>query len=155
MSSLDELYKAVLLDHYTHPRNRGTVEGGGSPVDLRNPSCGDTIRLTLRLDPEGRIADIRFLGQGCSISQASASIMTEAVKGKPGEEALRLAERFKAMLRGEAELTPEDGDLLALEGVRQFPVRVKCATLAWNALEKGLAEAKRAEAGEKETKAGE
>ncbi|MBX5464384.1 MAG: SUF system NifU family Fe-S cluster assembly protein [Clostridia bacterium] len=147
MSSLDELYKAVLLDHYTHPRNRGVVEGGGPAVDLRNPSCGDTIRLSLRLDEAGRIAEVRFLGQGCSISQASASIMTESVKGKPAAEALALAGRFKAMLRGEAELTPEDGDLLALEGVRQFPVRVKCATLAWNALEKAVAAAQ-GEAGE-------
>ncbi|MDI3298640.1 MAG: SUF system NifU family Fe-S cluster assembly protein [Bacillota bacterium] len=141
MSSLDELYRAVLLDHYTRPRNRGVVEGDGSAVDLRNPSCGDTIHLTLRLDEAGRIAEVRFLGQGCSISQASASIMTEAVKGKPAAEAVALAERFKAMLRGEAELAPEDGDLAALEGVRQFPVRVKCATLAWNALEKALATA--------------
>ncbi|CAB1128936.1 iron-sulfur cluster assembly sulfur-transfer protein [Zn(2+)-dependent] [Candidatus Hydrogenisulfobacillus filiaventi] len=134
--SLDELYREIILDHNQQPRNRGRLEHPTATVGLFNPTCGDQIRLDLLVE-DGRVKDIRFDGQGCSISMASASMMTEAVKGKPVEEALALARGFKAFLRGEPPGVAL-GDLEVLGGVTQFPSRVKCATLAHNALEKGL-----------------
>ncbi len=134
---LEELYREVILDHYRRPRNRGCVDGDGAvAVELQNPTCGDEIRVSARMD-EGRIADLRFEGRGCSISMASASLMTEALRGRTPREAIAMSARFKAMLMGEtipeAEVD-EMGDLVALSGVARFPVRVKCATLAWNAV---------------------
>jgi nitrogen fixation NifU-like protein len=147
--ALEELYREVILDHYKHPRNRGRVEApGATEVELQNPTCGDEIRLSLELR-DGRIADLRFEGRGCSISMASASMMTEACRGLSPEQATRLYAGFKALLggRGAGEGL---GDLEALGGVAQFPVRVKCATLAWNALLRalGAAEPDGAEAGD-------
>ncbi len=136
-AALEELYREVILDHYKHPRNRGRVEGpGAAEVELQNPTCGDEIRLSLRLQ-DGRIADLRFEGRGCSISMASASMMTEACRGLAPERAAELCAGFKAMLAGGG-AADELGDLQALSGVAQFPVRVKCATLAWNALLRAL-----------------
>jgi len=136
--NLDDLYRETILDHNQSPRNRGHLEHPTRVVGLLNPTCGDQIQLELEIH-DGRIADIRFEGHGCSISMASASMLTEAVKGQPVDQALTLARSFKAFLTGEPSPVPL-GDLEALKGVSQFPSRVKCATLAHNALEKGLTE---------------
>ncbi len=140
--ALEDLYREVILDHYKHPRNRGRLDGDGTAaVDLQNPTCGDDIHLSLRLR-DGRIQEVAFEGRGCSISMASASMMTEALRGKTLQEAVGLNAAFKGMLAGGA---AEDrlGDLVSLSGVAQFPVRVKCATLAWNALAHALGGAAR------------
>jgi nitrogen fixation NifU-like protein len=135
---LDELYKRVIMDHYKSPRNRGTFEDDAVSVELNNPTCGDRISLQLMLK-DGVVEQARFLGEGCSISMASASMMTEAVKGKTVDEALRLAEDFSSLMTGD-EPDFEYEDILALSGVTKFPARIKCATLAWNALKKGILE---------------
>lgn len=134
--SLQDLYRETILDHNQSPRNRQAIDNPTKTVGLLNPTCGDQIKLELQLD-DGIITDIGFTGQGCSISMASASMMTEAVKGKSLEQALALAHHFKAFLTGADSPVPL-GDLEALQGVSQFPSRVKCATLAHNALEKAL-----------------
>jgi len=134
---LDELYRRVIMDHYKKPRNRGTLEEGTVSVFLHNPTCGDRISLQLRID-DGVVKEARFTGDGCSISMSSASMMTEAVKGRTTAEALDLAERFSLMMRGQAVEFEEYEDLEALSGVSKFPARIKCATLAWNALRKGI-----------------
>ncbi|MCL6515710.1 Fe-S cluster assembly sulfur transfer protein SufU [Alicyclobacillus sp.] len=134
---LDDLYRQVIMDHYQRPRNLGELEHGTVTVDLRNPSCGDEIRLQLLVE-DGVVKDVRFRGAGCSISMSSASMMTEAIKGKPVDEALRLSHTFRAMIRGEDVDTEPLGDLEALQGVSKFPARVKCATLAWQALERAV-----------------
>jgi len=136
--SLEALYREVILDHYRSPRNKGRLEDPTVVVELKNPVCGDEIALYLKLDG-GQVEAVRFEGRGCSISQASASMMTQAVRGKSLEEALELIERFKGMVRGELAVEEADlGDLEALHGVSKFPVRIKCAVLAWEALKKGL-----------------
>jgi nitrogen fixation NifU-like protein len=133
--SIDELYQALILDHYRRPRNRGPLAGAERAAELYNPLCGDEIGVEVRFEGD-RIAECRFHGQGCSISQASASMMTERVCGLRSEEALGLVARVRAMMRGEP---AEDlGELAALRGVIEFPVRIKCATLAWSALEAAL-----------------
>jgi nitrogen fixation protein NifU and related proteins len=136
--SLDDLYREVILDHYSRPRNKGTLTPADIVRDGANPLCGDEIRLSLVVR-DGIVRDVRFEGKGCSISQASASMMTDRIKGHPIAEAHRLIAAFKAMMHGEA---PADdlGDLEALQGVRKFPVRVKCATLGWITLEEALKE---------------
>jgi nitrogen fixation NifU-like protein len=135
--SLDELYRDVILDHYTHPRNKGVADPADAVRDGANPLCGDEIRVSLRVR-DGVVEDVRFDGRGCSISQASASMMTELVKGKRVEEARRAIDGFKGMMRGEGAPPDGLGDLEALQGVRKFPVRVKCATLSWITLELAL-----------------
>lgn len=137
--SLDDLYREVILDHYSHPRNRGAVDPADVTREGANPLCGDEIRVSLRVR-DGIVEDVRFEGKGCSISQASASMMTELVKGKPVEEAERMIATFKAMMHGEVPADTSLGDLEALQGVRKFPVRVKCATLSWVTLEMALAD---------------
>jgi nitrogen fixation NifU-like protein len=134
---LDELYRQVIMDHYQHPRNQGELDGRTVSVDLRNPSCGDEITLQLQVE-DGKVCDVRFRGSGCSISMASASMMTEAVKGQPLPEALALAQVFRGMIQGQPVDTEVLGDLEALQGVSKFPARVKCAMLAWQALEKAI-----------------
>jgi nitrogen fixation NifU-like protein len=137
--SLDDLYRRVIMDHYQRPRNRGRIEDEAVTVDLNNPSCGDRISLQMRVE-DGKIAEAKFLGEGCSISLASASMMTEAVKGLTVEQALELVDLFSRMMQGEdidVEKFPLE-DIEALSGVSKFPARIKCATLAWKALEKGL-----------------
>ena len=134
--NLDDMYRDTILDHNQNPRNRGHLDHATKTVGMLNPTCGDQIELEL-LIVDDKVADIRFAGQGCSISMASASMMTEAVKGKTVEEALALARDFKGFLTG-TQPVHELGDLEALQGVSQFPSRVKCATLAHNALEKAL-----------------
>lgn len=137
--ALDDLYREVILDHYTRPRNKGSLEGADITVEGANPLCGDELSIYVKL-AGGRIADVRFVGRGCSISQASASMMTEQIKGKTLSQARALVRQFKSMMHGDP--VPEDdlGDLMALQGVRKFPVRIKCATLAWVALDEGVEE---------------
>lgn len=133
---LDDLYRRVIMDHYKNPRNKGRFEDGGVTVDLHNPTCGDRISLQMKVE-DGIVQASRFVGEGCSISMSSASMMTEAVKGKTLEEALRMADNFSSMMKGE-DVEFEYEDLEALTGVKKFPARIKCATLAWNALRKGI-----------------
>ena len=136
---LSSLYQELILDHYKRPRNKGVLDRPDRDIHMRNPSCGDEIRLQLLLEDD-RVADVRFEGVGCSISQASVSMLTQLVRGKPRAEALRLAERFTAMMHGDADAARDRdmGDLRALAGVSRFPVRVKCALLGWDALEQAL-----------------
>lgn len=136
--SLDDLYREVIMDHYRSPRNHGLLEKPTLSVTLTNPLCGDEITLHLQVDG-GRVADVKFSGHGCSISQASASLMTEAIKGEPVAKALEMMRQFRSMMRGEMLVDQEDlGDLLALSGVTKFPIRVKCAVLPWEALRQTL-----------------
>jgi nitrogen fixation protein NifU and related proteins len=137
--NLDTLYRQVIMDHYKHPRNRGKLEGDALVVDMNNPTCGDRIQLHLEVE-DGKVKDAKFDGEGCSISMSSASMMTQAVKGKAVEDALRMSELFSDMMLGK-EIDPGDlelGDIEALQGVAKFPARIKCATLAWKAMEQGV-----------------
>lgn len=137
--ALDDLYREVILDHYTHPRNKGTLADAEIKVEGANPLCGDELGIYVHLD-DGKVASVRFEGRGCSISQASASMMTEQIKGKTLTEVRALVERFRGMMHGGAASEDDLGDLMALQGVRKFPVRIKCATLAWVALDQGVEE---------------
>lgn len=144
-SDLDDLYRAILLDHYRSPRHRGRLAGERiASADGANPLCGDELSVDVRLDDEGRIVEIAFEGTGCSISQASASMMTDYVEGRPVAEAAAGVVAFQGMMAsGEA---PESfGDIEALAGVSKFPVRVKCASLSWKTLEQALAAAEQGE----------
>ncbi|MBS7531978.1 SUF system NifU family Fe-S cluster assembly protein [Hazenella sp. IB182353] len=137
--SLDDLYRRVIMDHYQKPRNKGKMENDAVSVELNNPTCGDKIYLQMRVE-DGKIVDAKFTGEGCSISMASASMMTEAVKGLTEDESLKLVDLFSRMMLGEevdVDQFPLE-DIEALTGVAKFPARIKCATLAWKALEKGL-----------------
>jgi len=135
---LDDLYREIILNHYRSPRNRGSLEQPTATGEGDNPLCGDEVRVDLDIR-DGRVLDVRFVANGCSISQASASMMTEAIKGLSLEEVESLFETFKGMMYGADEVDMEAlGDLEALQGVRKFPVRVKCATLAWNTLQEAL-----------------
>ncbi len=140
----EQLYQEIILDHYRSPRNKGACPGCGVTVHQDNPLCGDEI--TLCLDEErGQIRRVCFEGQGCSIFQASASMMTESVDGLSTDGAMALGETVRQMMHGEP--PAEDlGDLMALEGVARFPVRVKCALLPWTALRQALAESREAAA---------
>jgi nitrogen fixation protein NifU and related proteins len=133
---LQSLYQQVILEHYRKPRNRGEMEDADAEVNLNNPTCGDEITLQLRLR-EGVVSDVKFRGQGCSISQASASMMTQQVIGKPLVEARAIAARFTEMMHGSEDAAKDRalGDLRALAGVAKFPVRVRCALLGWDALD--------------------
>ncbi|MFC4651980.1 Fe-S cluster assembly sulfur transfer protein SufU [Lactococcus nasutitermitis] len=137
LSKLDNLYRAVILDHSASPRHAGELTAG-CVIDMNNPTCGDVIRLTIDFKDD-IISDIAFGGHGCTISTASASMMTEIVLGKTKEEALALAEIFSEMVTGEENPKQEElGDAQFLAGVSKFPQRVKCSTLAWNALKKAI-----------------
>ena len=132
---LSALYQELILDHYRRPRNKGVLEQPTHTIALNNPLCGDEIDLQLRMEGDV-IKDVRFIGRGCSISQAAASMMTQIVKEKRLVEAFALADRMSAMMHGD-EAAAKDaslGDLRALAGVAKFPIRVKCALLPWNAL---------------------
>jgi nitrogen fixation NifU-like protein len=138
-SDFEELYQQVILDHSKRPRNFGTLEGDSIRVDGDNPSCGDEIHLQVRFGEEGRVDDLRFTGQGCAISQASASLMTLKLKGKSREEAAGLLDAFTQIVTTEGFEAPKMlGDLRLLSGVQKFPQRVKCAMLAWRAFEQAL-----------------
>lgn len=135
---LNDLYREILMDHFRHPRNHKILNGDAMKVFDTNPLCGDELTLSVRVK-DGRIEDVAQVARGCSISQASASMMTDLVKGKSKEEALKIAEAVKALLT-QGEPQPEDliGDAISLEGVHKFPVRVKCALLAWMTLLQAL-----------------
>lgn len=135
---LDDLYREVILDHYKNPRNQRELRDPDVSVKGYNPLCGDQIFLELNVK-EGKITEVAFHGVGCAISQASASMLTKSVQGKSFEEAQGLLEQVKGMVMGTGPTVTEgDGDLEALEGVKKFPVRVKCATLSWNTLHQAL-----------------
>jgi nitrogen fixation NifU-like protein len=135
---LNDLYRDVILDHNRRPRNFGALEPADASAEGFNPMCGDRLTLRLRM-AEGKIGEIRFEGQGCAISTASASLMTEAVKGKTAEQALQLFERVHALLtEDETGADEELGKLAALSGVKQYPARVKCASLCWHTLARVL-----------------
>jgi nitrogen fixation NifU-like protein len=140
MSMMRELYTQVIMDHYQRPRNRGELEGADLQEHLLNPLCGDEVTVYAVFDGD-RVSDVKFSGHGCSISQASTSMMTERLSGKSRKEAEAEIEGFKAMMIGEKEF-PETDDLAALKGVIRYPSRIKCATLAWTAFQKGLLESK-------------
>ena len=139
MSGLQDLYQEVILHHSKAPRNFGAVSDANHRADGHNPLCGDRVHLTLRVE-DGTVQEIAFEGDGCAISTASASVMTDAVKGKGEAEVRAMFEGFLAMVTGEGEQNDADlGKLGVFAGVREFPVRVKCAMLAWRTLEAALA----------------
>jgi nitrogen fixation protein NifU and related proteins len=149
MAGLEDLYREIILDHYRTPRNRGELDPPAIMAEGFNPLCGDEIKVFLLVE-NGKVEDIRIGGQGCSISQSSASMMSQAVKGKTVEEARAVIGAFKSMMTPpdpEAEHDHDEpkvklGDLEALSGVQKFPVRIKCATLAWNTLAQAMDDAK-------------
>jgi nitrogen fixation NifU-like protein len=157
MPGLEDLYREIILDHYRNPRNRGELDSPpAARVEGFNPLCGDEVVVYLLVGGDGRVADIRISGQGCSISQSSASMMSASVKGKTVDEARALIRAFKGMMSiheqrldgseddaadAAAQSEVKMGDLEALQGVVKFPVRIKCATLSWNTLAQALDEA--------------
>ncbi len=138
MTDLTELYQSIILDHNRRPRNQGEPAGANRRADGRNPLCGDELTLWLRMEAD-EIADIGFVGKGCAISQASASVMTAAVKGKSRGDADALFVRFHDLVTGRAKADSTLGSMAAFSGVSRFPIRVKCASLAWHALHSALA----------------
>lgn len=138
-AELDELYQHVLLDHSKRPRNYGPLAEGSLHAEGYNPSCGDEVEVWVKLGPDGKIEAVNFTGQGCAISQASASLMTLKTRGRTPQEALALLGDFQDLVTGDREPEPKGlGDLFLFQGVRKFPQRVKCAMLAWRALESAL-----------------
>lgn len=145
--SLEELYREVILDHYRNPRNRASLDAADAEADGVNPLCGDELHLELAFDGDV-VSGVSITGQGCSISQSSASMMSEAIKGKSREEIAHLNERFRAMMDLDSEAPAVEldsdkpgsvlGDLEALQGVRNYPVRIKCANLPWTTLQEAL-----------------
>jgi nitrogen fixation protein NifU and related proteins len=139
-NNLDSLYRQVIMDHYKNPRNRGVLEDGSHTINMNNPTCGDRIQLSLKVE-NGIVVAAKQEGEGCSISMSSASMMTQAIKGKKIDEALKMSKIFSDMMQGkEYDEDLDLGDIEALQGVAKFPARIKCATLAWKAMEKGLKE---------------
>jgi nitrogen fixation NifU-like protein len=141
VSDLQELYQSIILDHNRRPKNYGTLEGATAHRHDRNPACGDEIVLELIVEND-IIADVRFTSEGCAVSRASASIMTQSVKGKTRTEADHLFNQFHDLVTGKLQLTPQEaralGELAAFSGVSRFPVRVKCASMAWHSLQAAL-----------------
>ena len=141
MPGLEDLYREIILDHYKSPRNRGTLEPPAVRAEGHNPLCGDEIEVFIAVEND-IVSDIKISGQGCSISQSSASMMSAAIKGKPIAEVRALISRFKHMMSIEEDDEPDTsaplGDLEALQGVVKFPVRIKCAVLSWNTLAEAL-----------------
>ncbi len=137
--NLSSLYQQLILDHYRNPRNKGELPEKTVEIHMANPVCGDEIRLQLRIEDD-RIAEARHVGQGCSISQASVSMMTQLLKGKGLDEAEGVARRFTEMMHGDQEAARDRamGDLRSLQGVSKFPVRIKCALLAFDALQEAI-----------------
>jgi nitrogen fixation NifU-like protein len=136
----DELYRDIILDHYRNPRNKGDLDPASLRINANNPLCGDEVTITARLSADGeKVETVHFSGRGCSISQASASMMTEEIEGKSLADALKVINQFKGMMLADGD--PGGlGDLEALQGVKKYPVRIKCAVLAWNSLLQGLQE---------------
>src|SRR4029453_5010015 len=136
--ALEDLYKEVIPDHYKNPRNKRPMPDAALSCSRNNPLCGDEITVFADVD-DGRVTELTFQGQGCSISQSSASMLTEAVKGKSVDDAERLASDFRGMMAGEVEPSEDEfGDLVALKGVVKYPIRIKCAVLAWDVLQEAL-----------------
>ena len=137
--ALDDIYKETILDHYKSPRNKRELPGAVVSCTKNNPLCGDEITVSANLE-DGKLLEVTFLGSGCSISQASASMMTESVSGKTVDDAMSLAGDVRGMLGGEVEADEDAfGDLVALKGVVKYPIRIKCAVLAWDVLQETLA----------------
>ncbi|MEA2762725.1 MAG: nitrogen fixation protein NifU [Gemmatimonadaceae bacterium] len=138
-AEIGALYQEMILDHYRRPRNKGALENADATVEMKNPLCGDEITLQLLFDGDS-VCDLRFSGRGCSISQASASMMTQLVKGKTTEEIGAIRKQFRDLMLGNPSAADDAqlGSLRALSGVARFPARVKCALLAWSALESAL-----------------
>ncbi len=143
-NALRELYQEVILDHSRHPRHYGALDHASHKAEGYNPLCGDRVTVYLKLDADGRVGDIKFEGKGCAISQASASMMTDMLKGRTAEEADKLMQGFLHLVKGEdaSDLPEDDRERLeVMGGISEFPMRVKCATLAWhtykNAVEEG------------------
>lgn len=138
-AELSALYQELILDHYRRPRNKGTLEKADATVEMKNPLCGDEIALQVAFDGDC-VCDLRFSGRGCSISQASASMMTQLVKGKSTEEIEAIRKKFREVMLGDPSAAADEkiGSLRALSGVARFPARVKCALLAWSALETAI-----------------
>lgn len=139
LSNVRDLYQQVILEHYKKPRHKGQT----SPIHRQqrghNPSCGDTIELTVQLNDAGdTIEDVKFEGEGCAIAMASADLMADALRGKQVEEALAMVQRFQGMMKGEDEFPKELRKLNVMQGVAQFPVRIKCANLTWHTLKAAL-----------------
>lgn len=141
---LDQLYRDVIFEHYRRPHNKGAVEGAQIVTKGNNPVCGDRVTIYGKVGADGKLEHVGFDGKGCAICIASSSMMTEAVRGKSLDEAGAISDKFKAMMRSEApfEVLENLHDMEALEGVRKFSVRVKCATLAWTTLKNGILEYK-------------
>lgn len=140
-NELDELYQELILDHYRNPRNTGTLPGAQIQAEQFNPFCGDQVTLQISVNRDGTVESVAHQGQGCSISQASASMLTELIKGKTLENAHALSDIVRRLLRGE-QIDPVEmetlGEFEALQGVSKFPIRIKCALLAWTTLEEGI-----------------
>lgn len=142
LDNLRALYQQVILEHYKKPRNRGQTNPVHRHQRGHNPSCGDTIDLTLQLNEAGdRIEDVKFDGEGCAIAISSADLMADALRGKTITEALEMVQHFQKMMKGEAEFPRELRKLNAMQGVAQFPVRIKCATLTWHTLKAAIDQA--------------
>lgn len=143
INELDDLYQEVILDHYKSPRNHELLPDPDLKAEGFNPFCGDQVVFTAQVGTNGQINAVGFHGQGCAISQASASMMSQILKGYTVDEADVLAQRFKAIMQGNETLTEEEtslGELAALEGVKRFPIRIKCALLGWAALQDAIRE---------------
>lgn len=138
---IDALYREVILDHHRHPRNFGTLEGADATVEGYNPLCGDRVEIGVKLEG-GKLKDCRFKGEGCSICMASASMMTEELLGRPVGDVEETVEGFRSLMKGEECPLAVEGDLESLVGVRNFPVRIKCALLPWTTLNDALRQAK-------------
>jgi nitrogen fixation protein NifU and related proteins len=140
--AFDDLYQEIILDHYKHPRNAADLDALPDDRIHENPTCGDSLKLAITFGSDGRVESVLFDGSGCAISMASASMMTELLAGKSREEALEVCAEFVAIMRGEIDPSQLEkyGDLAALGGVVQYPLRIKCATLAWHAFEKTVSE---------------
>ncbi|MCL1631117.1 SUF system NifU family Fe-S cluster assembly protein [Sporolactobacillus sp. CPB3-1] len=145
-NNLDQLYRSVIMDHYKKPRNRGTLDGDHCiTVSMNNPSCGDKIQVSLEIK-DNKVVNVKYLGSGCAISQSSASMMTEAIKGLEIDKVHQLTFDFSEMVQGRDHQDDLDlGDAEALHGVSQYPARIKCATLPWKAVEKALREVNEAQ----------
>ncbi len=146
LDNLRDLYQQVILEHYKKPKNRGKTNPVHRSQRGHNPSCGDTIELTLKLNEAGdTIEDVKFEGEGCAIAMASADLMAGAMTGKKVSEALEMVQKFQAMMKGQAEFPKELRKLNVMQGVAQFPVRIKCATLTWHTLKAALESVNNAE----------
>jgi|UniRef100_UPI0030DAD848 nitrogen fixation NifU-like protein len=139
LGNLRDLYQQVILEHYKKPRHKGQTNPVHRSQRGHNPSCGDTIELTLQMNAAGDvIEDVKFEGEGCAIAMASADLMADALRGKKVDVALEMVERFQNMMKGEAEFPKEQRKLNVMQGVSQFPVRIKCANLTWHTLKAAL-----------------